>query len=86
MNQGRSVIRKIAAGESTYKQHVASGSDLSTISQSDKDSITDWILGESEAYFAEQDNYDETCLSDSRRNEVENQLVEFNNILDEMNP
>lgn len=86
LNQGRAVIRKIAAGASTYNQHLTNGSDLSTISQADKDSITDWILGESDAYFAEQDSFSETCLNADGRNEVQAQLDEFSLIYHMMNP
>lgn len=69
-----------------YDQHVAAGSDLSTIPQADKDSISEWIDGESEAYFAEQDSYQETCLNASGRAEVNTQLSDFGDIVNEMYP
>ncbi|MBC2603306.1 thrombospondin type 3 repeat-containing protein [Puniceicoccus vermicola] len=86
LNQGRDIIRKIAAGRTLYEQHVADGSNLSTIPQADKDSITEWIVGESEAYFTEQDNYDETCLNAFDRSTVQDQLDEFSSIYHAMNP
>ena len=58
----------------------------STISQADKDSISNWINGESEAYNAEKNSFSETCLNASKRSEVEDQLGEFIKIRDRMNP
>ena len=86
LNQGRSVITAIDQGRTLYDQHVAAGADLSTISQADKDSIGEWIDGESEAYSAEQDNYQETCLNASGRAEVDRQLSDFGDILNAMYP
>ena len=54
--------------------------DLATLPQADKDSIHNWIVGESEAYFAEQYAYEETCLNAEGRKGVEKQLKQFSNI------
>ena len=48
--------------------------------QADKDSIHNWIVGESEAYFAEQYAYEETCLNAEGRKVVEEQLELFSKI------
>ncbi len=80
LDQGRETIRKIAAGRKLYERHDAAGTDLSTIPQADKDSIHNWIVGESEAYFAEQSAYEETCLNAEGRKGVEKQLKQFSNI------
>jgi hypothetical protein len=80
LQQGRSIIRKIVAGNTLYEQHVANGTDLSTISESDKDSIMDWINGERAAYIEEQNSIEITCISDSELLEITDALQEFNDI------
>jgi len=84
LQQGRSIIRKIVAGNALYEQHVANVTDLSTISESDKDSIMDWINGETIAYKAELESLSLTCISSSELAEINQQLAEFTGIQNEM--